>query len=362
MKTDLILGLIAREIAPTADGAAPEWVVLWKAGPGALKTGEKFLVDQKAYEMVARQFTRGGTDVVWDYEHQTIFGDKAPAAGWIKELKWDPEAGILARVEWTEAAAQMIEKREYRYHSPVFGIRASDNRVVFLHSVALTNTPKTVDAVPIAAKNMIVNPEKEDSEMNEFVKKLLAKLKDMEGKGTTVVTPIAAKLETLGEDVTDDVLADAMIAAFGEIQPDEKKIIAKDVIEALGMDEENPDTSTVVANIHALKRGKENMVTREELNSVKAQLAERDAKEAVDAALHAGKITPDQTEWATDYARKDLKGFNIYVSKAPQVVPVKDLPGKKQHADEIETSPDTLAVAKFFGNSAEDLKKYGGIQ
>lgn len=361
MKTDLILGLIAREIAPNDEGGAPEWIILWKAGPGKLKTGQEYLVDQQAFEFVSRNLAKSGTDIVIDYEHQTLFGDKAPAAGWIKELKWDPEAGIMARVEWTEQAAEMIAKREYRYHSPVFGVRASDNRIVMIHSVALTNAPKTVDAVPIAAKDLIINDKQEEKPMKDFVQKLIAKLNSYSGDRKKV-QPIVAKLEAMNDDVTVDQLVDALAEWPEEIKPEEKEIIAKDVIEALGIDEENPDASTVVASIHALKHGTKNMVSREEVNALQAKLAERDAKEAVDAAIASGKITPDLRDWAMQYAKDDLKGFNIYVSKAPQVVPVHELPGKKQHKDEIETSPDVMAVAKFFDNSAEDLKKYGGIQ
>jgi phage I-like protein len=36
---------------------------------------------------------------VVDYEHQTLSGGQAPAAGWISALRFDAKAGIVAAVQ-----------------------------------------------------------------------------------------------------------------------------------------------------------------------------------------------------------------------------------------------------------------------
>lgn len=118
---------------------APEWVALFKAGWGKLADGVTYFVDKKAFERVAASVNARGNDVVFDHEHQTLGKGQAPAAGWIKELKWEEAAGIMARVEWTNQAGTYIAKQEYRYFSPVFAIDKNDQRVCWLHSVALAN-------------------------------------------------------------------------------------------------------------------------------------------------------------------------------------------------------------------------------
>lgn len=117
-----------------------------------------FLMDAKAARAVIDDFEALGDerDVVIDYEHQTLGGEyaapngKAPAAGWITDWKYVPGKGLYAVVEWTESAKVAMAAREYRYHSPVFSVD-SDGRVAWVHSVALTNSPATLDILPIAA-------------------------------------------------------------------------------------------------------------------------------------------------------------------------------------------------------------------
>ncbi len=49
------------------------------------------------------------------------------AAGWIEELTWEDGKGIMARVAWTDKAAAHLAAREYKYFSPVFGIKKVTN-------------------------------------------------------------------------------------------------------------------------------------------------------------------------------------------------------------------------------------------
>jgi phage I-like protein len=65
----------------------------------------------------------GGIDLPVDDEHQNDKPEAklkgpVPAAGWIKEMRSD-ETGIWGRVEWTATARELIERKEYRYLSPV---------------------------------------------------------------------------------------------------------------------------------------------------------------------------------------------------------------------------------------------------
>ncbi|MBN2060709.1 MAG: hypothetical protein JW882_09875 [Deltaproteobacteria bacterium] len=332
-----------------ATGNAPDWFLLFKEGWNELNNEGKFLVDKKAYEAVAGYFAKRGNDLVIDYEHSTIEGEKAPAAGWITELRYVDGRGIEAKVTWVEEAADYVSKGEYRYFSPVFLVRKSDNRVIGVHSVALTNAPKINHLTPILAKLGADFEKKEGTDM-DFLKKLIAKLglkaEATEDQVIEAIETITAKNKDLEKQVAE--------------KPKEVQVIAKEVIEALELKGDD-SVSTVVASIHALKQGGKGTVSREEFDKIQKDLRKRDADEIVAKAMASGKITPDQKEWATEYAERDLEGFKTFVAKAPVVVPVQDLPGKETKAEDIVTDESVLNVAKMFGNTAEDIKQYGGL-
>lgn len=192
--------------------------------------------------------------------------------------------------------------------------------------------------------------------MNEFMKKLAALL-------------------GLGEDATEEQVAEALKACVeenkslkesaaeaGKQQPpeDDKVVANKEVCELLGL-KAGAATADVAAAIMALKGGNIGGVNLvEQVKSLEAKLADRDAEEAVELALKAGKITPAQRDWAKGYALKSLDDFRGFVEKAPQVVPMGDVGGSASvalKADEVDEA--TLLVCKQLGISAEDVKKYG---
>ena len=333
--------VIVAEIG-TVDGHLPEWFLFFQEGWNEIEGEGKALVDRQAYEKVAGYFVRRGNDIVIDYEHETLEGGKAPAAGWIKEFRYTDGIGIEARAEWNDEAKGYIEKREYRYFSPVFLVRNSDKRVITVHSVALTNAPKINHLTPLLAK-LGANFKEEEKNM-EFLKKLIAKL-------------------GLAEDAGEDKVVEAVEAVIantkdleGKLEQKPKEVIAKEVLEALDLSE-GDDASTVVASIHALKQSTKGSVSREEFGKLQKDLRKRDADEIVAKAILEGKITPDQKEWADAYAERDLEGFKTFTAKAPVVIPKEKLPGQKEKGDGA-IDEATLNVAKMMGNTEEDIKQY----
>ena len=322
------------------DGKVPEWMLLYEAGWIELEGEAPFLVDKQAFEALVSFISRRGNDIVIDYEHQTLKGGKAPAAGWIKECRWDEGKGISMRVEWTDEGQEYILKKEYRYFSPVSIVRKKDKRLIAVHSVALTNAPRTNHLTPILAK-LGEDFQEEDRSM-EFLKRLIAKLGIEAGADEdTVVEAVEA------------------VVAKAEKAPQQVEVVAKDVLQALDLEE--GDASAVVASIHALKQATKGSVSREEFDRLQEDLNKRDADAAVAQAVLAGKITPDQKAWADAYALRDLGGFKTFVAKAPVVVPVKELPGHKEK-DDGAIDDAVLAIAKMIGNTVEDVKQYGGLQ
>lgn len=115
-------------------------------------------------------------------------------------------------------------------------------------------------------------------------------------------------------------------------------------------------TEDVAASIMALRAGGIN--TQAELLGLKQRMLEREAQEAVQAALKTGKITAAQTDWAKEYALKDMDGFKGFVEKAPVIVPqgqldLKDAP--EYHGSDGEVSE---VILKHLSISADDIKQY----
>ena len=331
-------------------GGAPEIISVLPLGHVKSAKGE-FDVDGESFAAMKAQIAQRGVDLVVDYEHQTLTGEQAPAAGWVKELFLD-DGQIKARVEWTDRAKAYLSNREYRYLSPVITVRKADNKAMGLHSIALTNTPA------IEHMEAIVNSLNFEGGQNtmDFMKEL-------------------AKLLGLGEDATEEQVKEALKACLEENKslkesaaeaakqqpPEDDKVVAnKEVCELLGL-KAGAATADVAAAIMALKSGNIGGVNLvEQVKSLEAKLADRDAEEAVEMALKAGKITPAQREWAKGYALKNLEDFKGFVEKAPQVVPMGDVGGSESLAlkrDEVDEA--TLLVCKQLGISAEDVKQYG---
>ena len=332
-------------------GGAPEVISVLPLGHVKSAKGE-FDVDGESFSAMKAQIAQRGVDLVVDYEHQTLTGEQAPAAGWVKELFLD-DGQIKARVEWTDRAKAYLSNREYRYLSPVITVRKADNKAMGLHSIALTNTPAIENMEAIVNS---LNFEEGGQNTMDFMKEL-------------------AKLLGLGEDATEEQVKEALKACLEENKslkesaaeaakqqpPEDDKVVAnKEVCELLGL-KAGAATADVAAAIMALKGGNIGGVNLvEQVESLKAKLADRDAEEAVEMALKAGKITPAQREWAKGYALKNLEDFKGFVEKAPQVVPMGDVGGSESLAlkpDEVDEA--TLLVCKQLGISAEDVKKYG---
>lgn len=114
-----------------------------------------FLDDAHAAAIVATAAARV-SDYVVDYQHQTLHAEKngkpAPAAAWFKQLEWRPGDGLyVTDMRWTAAAAQFIEKEEYRYLSPVFAFCKKTGAVLGIRHAALINDPGIDGLTDLAA-------------------------------------------------------------------------------------------------------------------------------------------------------------------------------------------------------------------
>ena len=158
-----------------------------------------------AQGVIARHAART-QPVVIDYEHQTLNKEKngqpAPAAGWLRELRWVDGQGLFGAVALTARARQAVQEGEYLYFSPVFEY-APDGTVLAIHMGALTNNPGIHGMRPLslmAAATAAFLPSQptttaQEPSVNPLLKALLASLGLPE---TTTEDAAVAALTALG--------------------------------------------------------------------------------------------------------------------------------------------------------------------
>ena len=128
-----------------------------------VKNGHKFSITGADLASMVENFEKRKNDqVVIDYEHaseqpEVAKGGPIPAAGWIHALavgEASEHATLLASVEWTPEAAQMIQSGQYRFFSPAIDWSFPDKETgksqgATLTSGALTNHPFLEELPPI---------------------------------------------------------------------------------------------------------------------------------------------------------------------------------------------------------------------
>jgi phage I-like protein len=281
-------------------------------------------------EYAVEEFNKRGKDIVVDYEHQTLSGAEAPAAGWIKALTAAAD-GLKAVVEWTPRAASMMRGREYRYFSPVIN---QTRRHKVLHSVALTNHPALHGIPALVADDM----------QGEAGSVGAVDIEDTDNKQTT-----GARMKRLRE----------ICSKLGTTLPDDTP---ED--QALGALEAGIDgLLDKLKSIEAVKAG---MVSMTDYDSLKAQVSAMagenkkiQARRAVDEGIKARKVTPSMEPWALLQAEKDLQAFNDTLKILPESVPA--VPGAVPAAvsepagDMVALTDLRQKIASKFGSSVEDL-------
>ncbi|WP_294962050.1 phage protease [Sulfurimonas sp.] len=166
-------------------------------------------------EQIKTNFENMGIDIVADFEHASLWDNKAPATGWIKELFIKGEE-LWAKVKWLDDALELIQSEKYKYISPVLDQRTIDQVTGddigwSLHSVALTNRPFFEELGEVIANKKNHNKEKIDMDPKD--KK---KMDDLEAENKDL-----KKDKEANEAKRVEGEVDAAIAAK-KVHPDQK--------------------------------------------------------------------------------------------------------------------------------------------
>lgn len=330
------------------EGEPPEWVMLMPSARRIeARDGRRWsLADAQAVVTASLERARG-VDLVVDYEHQTdkaeANGREAPAAGWIREMEARAD-GIWARVEWTSRAKRYLKEREYRYLSPTF-LHTKAGVITRVLRAALTNDPAISDLPSIAKQELHA--------MDETLKKLFEALGLEEGadEATALARVEALKAAEVKAPPAGEAVK-ALAKAVGEGDDADAEIVARRALDALKAAGQEPDPSQYVGKAAFDE-------VSSQLKRIQDERAEEKAVAAVEAGMRQGKIPPAQKDWAMAYARKDLEGFEGYLTNAPSITaPTSGVPSAAPpKASGGALSAEEKALCRQLGLSEDDYKK-----
>lgn len=303
-------------------GEAPEWIELI---PAADTDGIVRGLDGRWWRMPRPEAIVEAYDIPFpvDINHATETqakrGEASPAQAWIEQIEVR-DGAIWGRAGWTERGINAIKARDYRFISPVFRFDFETLEILKLTSAALVNDPNF---------------------------------------------PLALNHRT---------------------DPKEDTTVDKALREALGLDD-NADIAAAVVAINALKQARDTALNQAQTPSLdkfvpradydtalnrattaEQQLSERDQTDhnakvevAINAALKAGKITPATVDYhkASCATAEGLDRFNQFAEAAPVIGDPSGLEGRTPDTEKKALNAATANVARLFGNSAEDIQKYG---
>ncbi len=302
----------------------PEWIMLLPAGPEIKgRDGREWRLDDP--QAVVTMFAAQGLDLPVDIEHATEIkgpnGEPAPAVGWIKTLELR-NGEVWGRVEWNAEGGFVVGERRYRYISPVFIYDKASKQILRLASVALTNQPN----LAVQALN---REEQTQHEEEPAMKKIYAAL-------------------GLAETATEQEALNAIEKMRGDLTTATNRA-------------ENPSLDKFVPRADhdaALARAGN---AEKKLGEMQAAQLEKEIEAEVGDALKAGKITPATADYHKTQCRQEggLARFREFVKAAPVIGGASGLDGKSPDEGGKAMNAEEGKVAAMFGNSPDDIKKYG---
>ncbi|OGC00137.1 hypothetical protein A2V82_16505 [candidate division KSB1 bacterium RBG_16_48_16] len=307
------------------DGSVPEWIELIPAGQSVVGRDGRAWVNDNPQGIVSA-FAGNKAPIPVDVEHATEIkapgGDAAPAMAWVEKEEVREGGSIWGEVTWTPKGQEMVANREYRYISPVLIYEKATGRIVGISSVGLTNKP-----------NLYLNALNRESNQKE-----------------EIAMDLKALLAALG--LPETATLEQALNAVGKLKGDLTTALNR--VETPSLDKYVPraDYDAAVGKAaNAEQKGRE----RDAADLDTAINTE------IDGALKAGKITPATAEYHKAQCRQDggLDRFKQFVTAAPVVADASGLDGKKPGETTTALNAEEAKIAAMFGNSVEDIKKYG---
>lgn len=276
-------------------------------------------IDAQSAQGVIARFSALRQPPVIDYEHQTLNKEKngqpAPAAGWMRELRWLDGKGLYAVAELTARAQAHVDAKEYLYFSPVFEFDPQTGTVLAVHMGALTNNPAIHGMDPMsllaaASAAFLIPTHHQEPSVNPLLKAVLAALGLPD---TTTETAACAALAAVGPIATlqaqahaarqalalpADATGDAVIAACTSLRT------------SAGSATPDPAKFVPIESVTALQS---------QIAALSARQLNADVDAQITPALTDGRLSPALESWARDLGKKDIAALTAYLASAQPI-------------------------------------------
>ena len=303
------------------DGSIPEWLELVPAGDIKGRDERRWINDEP--EAVVAAFNSSGKPIPVDYEHaveKTPPGTPVLKAAWIEAMEVR-DGSVWGKFEWTERGLNSIEKKDYRFISPVFLFRKDNNRVMRLTSVALTDDP------------------------NLHLKAINNRIPEEESPMT--LSPAIRQALSLDENATED----HAVAAINKLNGD--------LISAQNRANQSPSLDKYVPRPEletALERAQN---AEQKLKTLEDEQRDNEIEATLDK--FSKHYAPAKREHYKAMCKQEggVELFEKIMEGTPEIAADTHLDGKTPEDEGTALNAEEQRVAEMFGNSLEDIKKYG---
>jgi len=334
-------------------------------------------IDAAVAHVKSRRERHPDRDFVIDFEHQTLSGNEAPAAGWYSDLYSTIRNGKkVARAiisQWTKKGAEYILNGEYRFSSPVFVQNGEDKETgltepLILKNIGLTNEPFIDALLPVAAKAFFNNTtiKGKDTSMDETMSWLRSFLNlpltatpqdiltELQKLAAQIQSSIGAAAATTAKDLLNYLVGvKTEIAAKASLV---KEICGKDT----GTIEEA--RATYVTSKSAMT---ELVAAKAQIITLTTEKQTREFDVVIAKAFGDGKILPVQKndaawlETQKMFAMKDMTSFTAFWDKQPKIAPTGALPQVDSAIAAKDISPEAIEIGKQMGLDRATIEKFG---
>ncbi len=310
-------------------------------------------IDAEVAGRVIEKFNALKTDVVIDYEHQTLYkeqnGQPAPAAAWFRSLEWREGSGLWAWIEPTPRAKGHLASDEYRYFSPVFAYDSVTGAVLDLLMGALTNKPAIhgMEGIALqAAATFGFTFEPEDVSVKLLSAIIAALALKADATEEDAIAALTARLNT-------DPLADVRKTLSLEESADGAAVVA--ACSSLQAQAAKPDPAKFVP-VEAVEQ------MRTQVAALTAQIkanGDKEVDQMIEDALDDGRLLKPLEKWARDLGEKDVAALTDYLGAAQPLSALHQSQTQGKHPvtdDKTGLTDAELAVCSAMGLKPEDYK------
>lgn len=254
-----------------------------------------------------------------DEGHKMYYTPDAPAFGWFTSFSINADGGVDGVIELNNLGLDAIDNKHYRYASAAFEYDFETLEILFIRGAGLTNNQN----LQVQALNNRLPADAGDKhEEDGMLKKILMALC---GK----------------EDATEE-------AALGRIQELTTAHTALNAQGGMVPKQQLTDANTALNAAQA------------ELKTLKGDAFKQKVSAALNKAQTDGKLTPAaRAKWEPSITDDTALNHFTAVMDVSPVLTKDQIPAGEAPAGDTALNAAEIELGKHFGNSEEDLRKYG---